>query len=75
MLLIIGAFVIALAWDALTSRSGWLWTERGRYGLTIMRILPLWLMAWLAAMTVLAAVRLFRPKLPMLRMAAVSLVY
>lgn len=45
------------------------------YGLTIMRILPLWLMIWLAAMIVLAVVRLFRKRTPMLRIAAISLVW
>lgn len=44
------------------------------YGLTIMRILPLWLMVWLAAVIVLAVIRLFKPAIPMLRMAALSLV-
>lgn len=47
----------------------------GAYGLTIMRILPLWLMIWLAAMVVLAVVRLFRPGTPMLRISALSLVW
>lgn len=46
----------------------------GAYGLTMMRILPLWLMLWLAALTVLGVVRLYRPATPMLRIAALALI-
>ena len=47
----------------------------GAYGLTMRRILPLWLMIWLCALTVMGFVRLYREKMPMLRIAALSLVY
>ncbi len=47
----------------------------GAYGLTVMRILPLWLMIWLAALDILAVLRLFRPQMPMLRISALTLVW
>ena len=45
------------------------------YGLTIMRILPLWLMAFLAFLTVLTALRLWRGRLPLARIAAITFLY
>lgn len=45
------------------------------YGLTMLRILPLWLMLWLAVLDVLAAVRLFKPTMPLLRIAAILLIW
>ena len=45
------------------------------YGLTIMRILPLWLMAFLAFLTVLAAVRLRNGRVPLVRIAALAFMY
>lgn len=44
----------------------------GAYGLTMRRILPLWLMAFLAALTVLTAVRLARERLPLARIAGIG---
>lgn len=45
------------------------------YGLTIMRILPLWLMVFLAFLTVLAAVRLRNARVPLVRIAALVFTY
>ena len=45
------------------------------YGLTIMRILPLWLMVFLAFLTVLTALRLWRGRLPLVRIAAITFLY
>ena len=47
----------------------------GAYGLTMMRILPLWLMVYLAALTLLCGLRLWRERLPLLRIAAATLLY
>ena len=44
------------------------------YGLTINRILPLWFMLFLLAALVLAAVKLYRPKLRLIRLLAGVLV-
>lgn len=46
----------------------------GAYGLTMMRILPLWLMVYLAILVVLFVVRLFREKLPLTRIGGLLLV-
>lgn len=43
------------------------------YGLTMLRILPLWFMAYLAALLVLCAVRLKKTSLPLLRVGAMAL--
>ena len=47
----------------------------GAYGLTMMRILPLWLMVYLAALILLCGLRLWRERLPLLRIAAATLLY
>jgi hypothetical protein len=47
----------------------------GAYGLTIKRILPLWLMAYLLYLTVAAAVRIYREKTPLVRISAFALLY
>ena len=52
-----------------------LWRYIGAYGLTMMRILPLWLMCYLAALTCLTAVRLFRQGMPLLRIAGLTMVF
>lgn len=47
----------------------------GAYGLTILRILPLWLAIFLAALTVLCAVRLCKKNFPVLRMSGLAFLY
>lgn len=47
----------------------------GAYGLTMRRILSLWLMAYLAVLTALTAVRLVRTRLPLTRVMGVALLY
>ena len=47
----------------------------GAYGLTIRRILPLWLMSYFAFLAVVGAVRVYREKTPFLRIGAFALVY
>ena len=45
------------------------------YGLTMRRLLPLWLMTYFAFLAVVGAVRIFREKTPFLRIGAFALVY
>ncbi len=47
----------------------------GAYGLTIRRVLPLWLMTYFVFLAVVGAVRVFREKTPFLRIGAFALVY
>jgi len=47
----------------------------GAYGLTMKRILPLWAMVFFAVLTLLCAVRLKRKSMPLLRIAAATLLY
>ena len=44
------------------------------YGLTIRRILPMWAMLYLAFATVLAAIRLYKQSMPLMRIAAWSFI-
>ena len=45
------------------------------YGLTIRRILPLWLMTYFMFLAVVGAVRVFREKTPFLRIGSFALIY
>ena len=45
------------------------------YGLTIRRILPLWLMTYFIFLAVVGVIRVFREKVPFLRIGAFALVY
>ena len=47
----------------------------GAYGLTIRRVLPLWLMIYFAFLAVLGVVRVYREKTPFLRIGAFALIY
>ena len=47
----------------------------GAYGLTILRILPMWLAIFLGVMTVLCLVRLWKKQLPVLRIGGLLFVY
>jgi len=47
----------------------------GSYGLTIRRVLPLWLMAYFVFLAVVGGVRIFRERTPFLRIGAFALVY
>lgn len=47
----------------------------GAYGLTIRRVLPLWLMGYFAFLAVVGGVRVFREKTPFLRIGAFALAY
>ena len=47
----------------------------GAYGLTIRRVLPLWLMTYFVFLAVVGAVRVYREKVPFLRIGAFALVY
>lgn len=47
----------------------------GAYGLTLRRILSLWLMVYLAALSALTAVRLLRARLPLVRIASFALIF
>lgn len=45
------------------------------YGLTMMRILPLWLAVYLLALTCMSAVRLVKKNLPLVRVAGLTFLY
>lgn len=47
----------------------------GAYGLTIRRVLPLWLMIYFAFLTAVGVVRVYREKTPFLRIGAFALAY
>ncbi|MEA4915664.1 MAG: DUF4173 domain-containing protein [Christensenella sp.] len=47
----------------------------GAYGLTIRRVLPLWLMIYFAFLAVAGVVRVYREKVPFLRIGAFALAY
>ena len=47
----------------------------GAYGLTIRRVLPLWLMIYFAFLAVVGVVRVYREQTPFLRIGAFALVY
>ena len=47
----------------------------GAYGLTILRVLPMWLAVYLAALTLLCAVRLIRRSFPVLRTGGLLFLY
>ena len=47
----------------------------GTYGLTIRRVLPLWLMIYFVFLAVIGVVRVYREKTPFLRIGAFALVY
>lgn len=47
----------------------------GAYGLTIRRVLPLWLMCYFAFIAVVGVVRVYREQTPFLRIGAFALVY
>ena len=47
----------------------------GVYGLTIRRVLPLWLMTYFVFLAVVGGVRIFRERTPFLRIGAFGLVY
>ncbi|MEN6339151.1 MAG: DUF4173 domain-containing protein [Clostridiaceae bacterium] len=47
----------------------------GAYGLTMRRVMPLWLMAYFVFLAAVGAVRVFREKVPFLRIGAFALVY
>lgn len=47
----------------------------GAYGLTIRRVLPLWLMLYFAFLAVVGVVRVYREQTPFLRIGAFALVY
>ena len=47
----------------------------GAYGLTIRRVLPLWLMIYFVFLAVVGVVRVYREKTPFLRIGAFALVY
>lgn len=47
----------------------------GAYGLTIRRVQTLWLMAYFVFLTIVGGVRIFRERIPFLRIGAFALVY
>lgn len=68
--LLIAASLIVLASAALR-----MWMYVDAYGLTIRRLLPLWLMTYFIFLAVVGAVRVYREKVPFLRIGAFALIY
>ena len=68
--LLIAASLIVLA------SAGWrMLLYIGAYGLTIRRILPLWLMIYFVFLAVVGVVRVYREQTPFLRIGAFALIY
>ena len=69
------ALLIAASLIILASAAWRMWLYVDAYGLTMRRVLPLWLMAYFVFLAVVGAVRIFREKTPFLRIGAFALVY
>ena len=69
------ALLIAASLIILASAAWRMLLYVGAYGLTIRRVLPLWLMIYFVFLAVVGAVRIFREKTPFLRIGAFALVY
>ena len=69
------ALLIAASLIILASAAWRMWLYVDAYGLTMRRVLPLWLMAYFVFLAVVGAVRIFREKIPFLRIGAFALVY
>jgi len=69
------ALLLAASLIVLTSACWRMLLYVGAYGLTIRRVLPLWLMAYFVFLAVVGGVRIFRERTPFLRIGAFALAY
>jgi hypothetical protein len=67
--------LVAASLIVLTSAAWRMLLYVGVYGLTIRRVLPLWLMSYFAFLAVAGVVRVYREQTPFLRIGAFALVY
>jgi hypothetical protein len=72
---VLQSLLIAASLIVLASAAWRMWLYVDAYGLTMRRVLPLWLMAYFMFLAVVGAVRVFREKTPFLRIGAFALVY
>ena len=72
---VLQALLIAASLMILASAAWRMLLYVGAYGLTIRRIMPLWLMIYFAFLAVVGALRVYREQTPFLRIGAFALVY
>jgi hypothetical protein len=72
---VLQALLIAASLIVLASAAWRMLLYVGAYGLTIRRVLPLWLMLYFAFLAVVGVVRVYRERTPFLRIGAFALVY
>jgi hypothetical protein len=72
---VLQTLLIAASLIVLASASWRMLLYIGAYGLTIRRILPLWLMTYFIFLAVVGVIRVFREKVPFLRIGAFALIY
>jgi len=72
---VLQTLLIAACLIVLASAAWRMWLYVDAYGLTMRRLLPLWLMTYFMFLAVVGAVRVFRDKTPFLRIGAFALVY
>lgn len=72
---VLQALLIAASVVVLASAAWRMLLYVGAYGLTMRRVLTLWLMAYFAFLAVVGAIRVFFQKVPFLRVGAFALVY
>lgn len=72
---VLQSLLIAASLIVLASAAWRMWLYVDAYGLTMRRVLPLWLMAYFMFLAVVGAVRVYHEKTPFLRIGAFALVY
>lgn len=72
---VLQTLLIAASLIVLASAAWRMWLYVDAYGLTMRRLLPLWLMTYFMFLAVVGAVRVYREKTPLLRIGAFALVY
>lgn len=72
---VLQTLLIAASLIVLASAAWRMWLYVDAYGLTMRRLLPLWLMTYFMFLAVVGAVRVYREKTPFLRIGAFALVY
>jgi hypothetical protein len=72
---VLQTLLIAASLIVLASAAWRMWLYVDAYGLTMRRLLPLWLMTYFVFLAVVGAVRVYREKTPFLRIGAFALVY
>ena len=72
---VLQTLLIAASLIVLASAAWRMWLYVDAYGLTMRRLLPLWLMTYFMFLAVVGAVRVYREKTPFLRIGSFALVY